>query len=971
MTLLQKQILSMLLVIKDICQKQDIKWFLMYGTLLGAIRHNGFIPWDDDADIIMLRSEYEKFESAFNKSKYVENFSLRSVFNNADNDGQPFARFCEKSSEQLLKLNTAYSQSYGHMIDIFILDDYSNDINIQNKYKDTLAELIEVAHDRYCTSLFMNNNLDISRVILNKFKNKQKVISQYLDKLLSLGEANSELVIQRYSITHVYERSCFDKQKFILFEGESLPIPYDYTKILNIQFGHMWDEIPQNRIDHSANFVTPFDKEKFSLVESIHNKKSKFRNKLLHIAFKYLNLKYLYLDRDNWTHGRIIIESYIQSLISNNDLTKNEIIGLYLYYQLSPYFIGRLVAQKSFNMYGYRNPYIINIDDEYIILALEFLINNNQLNRASRLCELLKTFQNKEYTDDLKKILDKIVKLTCIHDDFCAQNFSQTLLKAKDYLNQYKSNLIVLKYLNMSLYFLNKRDIKDYIDLKKDNINALFYKAYDLLTKDNITCKKRGLYTLYEFIQKTNNSYLIKESLKIIDNISFDNEFNSIISRLKERIYKALGFDINTILVNNIFKNIHHKNIINDIILSAKRKIYLLDLKIKQDSFNYIFNLCNDSYINLYKLQNKENYSFIKEDDAFLLHQNIIHKNNLSDIDIYGFDQNYYDTCIKFTSSNAQYFNVKKFNNINNNVSFELNFLQDLPKNFLVKILSITFDKLILKASNNLINNNIFSIFILQILSLFRLHKLFNSFYSYLMFKNKIFRKFKIKYQNSSYAFIDGKLTIFSNTNLISYQIDKFLENNLIYKTERKLLSSFKNKDDISELSLFANHINLEDEDILSTKQHILNNNKKLQDISFCRAFINKKVNKIWEDMEFEYYKYFFLILYKDHIKKINQIMHKKDYEKITLILEPYLNKFDFYLNRGKLLLINIDLSLILIKYLKLIDKEKEALSITHVLSSYEFPNMENTSEINLEIFKERQLLSYQQNLNLLLKDYI
>lgn len=76
----QKTMLNLLHEVERICQKHHISYMLFAGTLLGSVRHQGFIPWDDDLDIIMLRPEYERFLEIAPKELDAGSYYLQKEF---------------------------------------------------------------------------------------------------------------------------------------------------------------------------------------------------------------------------------------------------------------------------------------------------------------------------------------------------------------------------------------------------------------------------------------------------------------------------------------------------------------------------------------------------------------------------------------------------------------------------------------------------------------------------------------------------------------------------------------------------------------------------------------------------------------------------------------------------------------------------------------------------------------------------
>ncbi len=102
----------------EICKKHNIKYYIVDGTLLGAVRHKGFIPWDDDIDVVITRKEYEKFEAVADKE--LPDSMFLSTY---DTPGHIWLvpRIIDKNSRFLLN-NAAKKKEIGAWIDFLIFD---------------------------------------------------------------------------------------------------------------------------------------------------------------------------------------------------------------------------------------------------------------------------------------------------------------------------------------------------------------------------------------------------------------------------------------------------------------------------------------------------------------------------------------------------------------------------------------------------------------------------------------------------------------------------------------------------------------------------------------------------------------------------------------------------------------------------------------------------------------------------------
>jgi len=192
-------------ILKDVhqfCEKNQIKYTLCGGTLLGAIRHNGYIPWDDDIDIAMPRPDYDRFINSFRSDKGYQLFSKEAEVNN--NVYVAFSRVCEMEKTLVTSDALPWCDSRtGVWIDIFPLDGA-----IENR-KEVEQKTVTVSKLWYYTMFFRSSIGSVS----SKRKIKTKVKTLFL-RIVSLNhvEMITDFITKKLieqCRTWNYEKCCY------------------------------------------------------------------------------------------------------------------------------------------------------------------------------------------------------------------------------------------------------------------------------------------------------------------------------------------------------------------------------------------------------------------------------------------------------------------------------------------------------------------------------------------------------------------------------------------------------------------------------------------------------------------------------------------------------------------------------------------------------------------------------------------
>lgn len=237
--------LEVLEVIRGICEKHKIKYFAAYGTLLGAVRHKGFIPWDDDVDIMMLREDYERFMKLA-PAEFTGDYHLQSPYNLEDYS-TTFMRVTNTwtisyAPQQLLEFHGC---PYIVGVDIFPFDT----LPLNHAQEMDQAQLVQILMGTSSNCETDPDGVlevlpDLEALCHTKFDRSQKLRGQLLKQ--------ADIISKKYSntngpfVTHIpgnpnanyhFQKKWFDECIYLPFENITLPAPKAYDAVLTKVYG--------------------------------------------------------------------------------------------------------------------------------------------------------------------------------------------------------------------------------------------------------------------------------------------------------------------------------------------------------------------------------------------------------------------------------------------------------------------------------------------------------------------------------------------------------------------------------------------------------------------------------------------------------------------------------------------------------------------------------------------------------------
>ncbi len=253
--------LQMTMCFDEFCKKHNLLYYFCGGCCIGAIRHKGFVPWDDDVDVFMPRDDYEKL-----KELWVDTpeYSIQYTTKDFLTENQ-FLTICDNNTTFIKTYQKDLDINHGLVLDVLPLDGCPN--GWRRKTQKLWALLYSLfivgkAPENHGKAIYLAGKLLLALVKPKSWRYRmwrlcERKMSQYP---ISECEYITELCAGPHYMQNEYKKEWFRKAVRVEFEGQQLPIPVGYDGYLRMAFGEYMQLPPEEkRVCHHEFEVMDMD----------------------------------------------------------------------------------------------------------------------------------------------------------------------------------------------------------------------------------------------------------------------------------------------------------------------------------------------------------------------------------------------------------------------------------------------------------------------------------------------------------------------------------------------------------------------------------------------------------------------------------------------------------------------------------------------------------------------------------------
>lgn len=551
--------LSLLKQIDAICRENDIEYYLTAGTLIGALRHRGFIPWDDDADVIMTRNNWEKFLEC-TRGKLPEGIVLNTQYDDP-NLAATANHFVDTRTTSLYRYDITNPERSGIMVDMIIMDPVPDTEEAKRDYVEALTKYTELTTMPYQYSLRIGKSTEYNKLL--KMKNKvgiRKTLDYLTKKAFHYTEEESQYYVQRFAGSpHFWRKELLGKPKYVPFEDTMLPIPEHAEEYTCIGYADDWMNVPSNgptKSTHEYNvgsltipgkyisddFESRVDRREINKLFTKRKKiqvsltDRKFKAALNSYKFAAERIKLLYKKKAKKTDYAALLEAKDYGALE-------EYFEDYISIQCTNIYIGSSSLEGWINWYRKCHPYLIDIGDNALYVALRLFEHDQKLVWLGKLVKARKDV-NRPLTEPLKKIAelyDVIKQATYTYDAHDDKKCRSILDR---YLPEYPDDPFLLKF-DLKLKIrdgISGDDVikraNELLEMFPEDAELMYFKADALIRKGET---ENGINIFRDIVEFSNHGIVLLNMKETVAAMFEKEPQNFVLAELWLKIRARMG----------------------------------------------------------------------------------------------------------------------------------------------------------------------------------------------------------------------------------------------------------------------------------------------------------------------------------------------------------------------------------------------------------------------------------------------